>query len=307
MSENKSNKKVLLKEFIMLGMVHEAPIGEFEFVGNRDKNTNFNRVDKEILTNPRSVEKIKKKWNNTTETYNMWFLNDPKYIGREFKEKGKISRDQFRKMTNSNIPDSELDDGINIVFNGNSAAQKVQMSPWILAHRFGHALQRDNVYLKAVEYFQKELAEILNQWARYETTTSFYLNKIETTPNRPFNKDNVLNDQRPNKDNKALVRNFLQQIGTFKSARDENLPRLNEFLHECFAQCILTGEVKFNELPDTFKTGTSGWGKSLRPVYQKLGILDLEELNDTLQGLARTLTIEFNGVLGNCIGNVYLI
>lgn len=310
MSTAKPTKKILLKEFMMLRMVHEAPIGEFSFVGNKDKNGNFGEVDRTILNHPKAIEKIKKKWGNTSETFNMWFLNDPKYRSREFKEVGEISRDKFREMTGSNIPDDQLDDGINIVYNGNTAAQKEQISGWILAHRFGHALQRDKRYLKSTEFFRQELAMILNQWARYQAVGNYYQDYYQSRGGKQevFNKQTLINGGSGlNKDNKALVRNFLQQIGTFKSARDENIPRLNEFLHECFAQYLITNEVKFNELPDTFKIGTNGWGKSLRPIFKKLDILEIQELNEQLQMLARTLTIEFGGIVGSAVGNVYLI
>ena len=46
--------------------------------------------------------------------------------------------------------------------------------------------------------------------------------------------------------NDAEATALLNKIGTFKSARDGNITRPYEFIHEIFAQQVINGEVKFN-------------------------------------------------------------
>jgi hypothetical protein len=51
----------------------ESPISGFDTIGNFDKGTSFRSpVDRKILTNPKSVQKIITKWEKTPVDFNMF-------------------------------------------------------------------------------------------------------------------------------------------------------------------------------------------------------------------------------------------
>jgi hypothetical protein len=70
--------------------------------------------------------------------------------------------------------------------------------------------------------------------------------------------------------NDYIFRDFIENIGTFRSARLKKLPRTFEFFYECFAQWLLSnGNLKFNDFPKVLKSSNrKAWGKDTGRSYE---------------------------------------
>lgn len=87
---------LLFKEWFF----NEMPITKFDLVGDWDKNApqrGYNRQDIGILTNPKAVEKIHKKWSNTDYDFDFYFVRaknawKQREIGQVTKE---FAKEQF--------------------------------------------------------------------------------------------------------------------------------------------------------------------------------------------------------------------
>ena len=137
--------KLTFKQYIL----QEAPIGDYKPIGNFDKSHSFrDKRDRTLITNPRSVECLKDKFNNTTHDFNMFFVNLPG-AGRHAEVgilKGGIGEVERRlgKQVADEVSRSNLEDAINVIFTNNNGAEKMVMTPWIIAHRIAHAFARVN-------------------------------------------------------------------------------------------------------------------------------------------------------------------
>lgn len=210
------------------------PVNRFEHRGKWDKGSSFrHKQDRDLLTNPRAIQKIKDYFSKTEFDFDFWFVNSAK--ANKHTEVGQV--DPNFPIMELGIEDfTHSPDAITIVFTNNKGDMRKPMTAWIIAHRMGHAARR----IQAYEYFQQETLSGLRQLAK-----EFYNLTIETNygyVSKPL-------------EEKKLSRLFYA-IGTMKSARDRNLPRPYEIFHELFAQYLIQGSVKLNPPPDAINLGT---------------------------------------------------
>ena len=72
----KKQLKKLIREEIELSSLEEAPIGDFDTIGDFSKKFSIsNPIDRKLLTSPKAQMKIKRMWENTPITFNMMFVN----------------------------------------------------------------------------------------------------------------------------------------------------------------------------------------------------------------------------------------
>jgi hypothetical protein len=61
--------------YIDLKPLSEAPIEDFNTIGDFDKSSSFRKpIDRKLVTLPKSVAKIKAKWSKTQFPFNMYFV-----------------------------------------------------------------------------------------------------------------------------------------------------------------------------------------------------------------------------------------
>lgn len=237
------------------------------------------RRDRHMITSDMAVKRLENKFQNTPEEFYFYMVNTKE--ARDFTEVGKVDRNWLSKnmpAVEPHIKDHE--DGITVIFTNNRGDQKVVMTPWIMAHRIAHSFGRwgsiGRRHLSQYTEAEKEIARVVDDIL---TENYRYIPQQYSDP---------------------IKKRFFEAIGTFKSARDNKLRADFEFLHEVFAQHIMTGGIKFNSVPDTLATG----GKNAKRVYFRG---DREEANDMIDTLGRTLEYYVEAMLSEAVNGIYVM
>lgn len=223
-------------------IMNEAPIDNYELVGNwgddERSNSFADKMDRKAVQSPKLQAKVYEKFGNTEHRLNFFFVNLPGM--RKWSEHGIMSKEDVAEnfpLVAERVQENNIntEDTINIIFVSNTGFQKVKMTPWIMAHRIGHAIQA--AQRKGFR------GDTMYSWKEYEK--DFY-DQIRMTLTDYYNWDITYADFTTSKE---LAR-FYEAIGTMKSATNNNLGgRPYEFVYEIFAQYITTGSLKFRDLP----------------------------------------------------------
>jgi hypothetical protein len=156
---------------------------------------------------------------------------------------------------------------------------------WIIAHRISHAIS-------FMDYSHRYIGSIFNKVIEDAKSILINLYKIN------------LNRQNENKYLKALF----HQIGTMKSAKNENLSRYGEFVHEITAQWILTNEIKFNSLPKSLKLYNKHiFGRADYSFYPVRNELNYQYWNDLLQKNANTYSYDLENIFGQLYDKILIV
>lgn len=224
----------------------------------------------------------------------MYLVNDPRVNKSEFREVGLVDMSFVRdkmKLTPEEIPDPS-GDTIVIIYTGNFGDERYMASGWILAHRLGHALARGRgtpaqKWMEFTNNLRKRIADMLKEVYGIDVHSKTY-------------------DWANTAQKDKMLKYVAQQLGTMKSARDENLRNWYEFAYELLAQYLITGKIKFNPLPKSLVTGIAGWGrKETRWARGEEARVAINE-ND-LQELAEEIQYDLEGILGASVGRVFVM
>ena len=279
--------------------VDEMALTDFKKFGKWDDPKNNHGYDKQsvgILNSDSGVKKIEGKFNNINIVdLNLYFVKNPNVW--KTSEVGQVTPEQLKNITGLEIgKDIPLDeDGITVVFTNNTAAEKVPLTPWTIAHRIGHAFaatgRRDNEYQRNIREIDKAVEEAIEMSYQY---------KIPSANNDYYGNTSVLTRNLP------VVRNFLEGIGKFRSARTKQLPRTTEFIHECFAQYLFgNGEISFNEYPEIIKTSNKkAWGSD---IGQSIRLKDETAANETSMNLQYALQNHFDYLINTNFGTISIM
>jgi len=235
--------------------LEEAPISDITHYGDWDKNSSFKDQDRKLLTNPKAVAKMKAMWKYPEEVnYNILLVNNAE--ANRFAEigivgdvggKGDAWLQKYMPKTAEELISNLKSDEVNIIFTNNKGAERVPMTGWIMAHRFGHVLNRTTMGDAESFYFQEAV-----------TTLARYLASLAECYNIPLNGIGY-----GRRDHNALfstnIRKLVCAIGKSKAARDGNLRTTYEFVYELFAQYIINGRITFNPVPEKAKVGRTNY------------------------------------------------
>lgn len=269
--------------------MNESPIGDFETIGDFDRNSSFrDKRDRFLVTNPRSVEYAKKKFENTYYDFDLYFVNTPK--GNRFTEIGKVDitwvkdnlGDDVFNAVNKNIDN----DAIKVVFTNNKGSARVPMTAWIIAHRISHVLLRDsgfNVHRIAADHLISHTSDILLYAYGFDSKIKTYSQL--STANRKV---------------QLIYKNFWQNVCTFKSARENNLRDWFEAFNELFAQYIITGKNQFNKIPPTIKVGNA-------VDLSSKNAEDLDYAGELLESLSRDLSFYFDDSMSSSVNYIFVM
>lgn len=295
------------RELEELERLTEAPITDVNHIGawgDKDRNSSFrNPIDRRLVSHPAHVQNMKNAWSKTEDDFNIMFANSPE-AGR-FQEIGLVDYDWME----TNMPETTMDrnfridhNKINVLFTNNSGAERVPMTPWVLAHRLSHAISRGvwftdrrkstmrmpgDDWLEAMTHLE-EIANIILQDG-YKAPT------FQDRRSAGYQ----MYDNRRQKEN--IRRRFFQEIGKFKSAKESNLRNHYEFYHELFAQFIITGKVDFRPIPRRFNYERHRGFSFQGPDG------DMEYYNDMLNDVGETLSQRFRDALARAVGEIFVM
>jgi hypothetical protein len=274
--------------------VDEMALKQFTPMGDFNKPGPFKGVDKRLVPHPTNQLKTAKFFEKTPYDFRLFFSNIPG-TGK-YSETGPVTPQQLEQMFGEQaqpiIEGSE--DAITVVFVGNSGDSKVMMTPWIMAHRFGHAIQsgvRRN-----------------RGWSTWNEAEKHFFNSVNTTLEEYYGKQaqRGFGTSAPMKTDLTPEYNALfNAIGTQRSSRSGEIKRPYEFLYEIFAQYLGTGQVTFNPLPGNLGYGRKNWGNPSK--YMNLKPEMRNDAADAAQTLANDMQYMFDDVLSSSVGQIFVM
>jgi hypothetical protein len=274
-------------------IITEAPLSDYQPFGDFSRPGPFRGIDKRLVPHPTTKLKAAKFFGHTPYNFRLFFSNIPG-TGK-YSEYGPMDtamiQEIFKKYAEQILKDSE--DAITVVFVGNKGDSKVMMTPWIMAHRIGHAIQSQPMtkytipWKEAEQHFFYGINRLLEEF--YGKSSEF---RFGVTPN------SMRYDLRP--EYNALF----NAIGTQRSSRKGQIRRPYEFLYELFAQYLGTGKITLNPLPQKLDYGRKNWGHSSKSLRLRN---DDDEARYTTETLARDMEIMFDDVLSTLVGKVLVM
>jgi len=280
------------QEFIIESTVDEAPLADYQPLGNFNKQGPFRATDKKLVTHPVNQLKAAKFFEKTPYDFRLFFSNIPGT--GNYSEYGKATPEDVQRMFGQYAEQilQGSEDAITVVFVGNSGADKVMLTPWMMAHRIGHAVQanvrktgRGSTWQSAEEHLFGTINRIL---------ADFYGKKAI--------------NQFGNKVNNALTAEYnalFNAIGTQRSSRTGQINRPYEFLYELFAQYLGTGHVTLKPLPKSQDYGRKAWGHSTQGMRLQPGAD--EDATYATDVLGRDMELMFDDVLSSLVGDVLVM
>lgn len=270
------------------GKVLRAALKDFEPIGDFSKSSSFrNARDRKMITSPKFKEIVARKFSKTGYDINMYFVNSAK--ANRHTEVGAVDLDWVRENLGDEVadkvePNYQEPSNVNIIFTNNKGAAGVAMTPWIMAHRMGHAFARFKSGGGGMRGMERQFRNY--QEAVEAINNHFQLIMQDVYGIKSFNAKGDFGPRE--RRDQLLMKHLSHAIGTFKSARNRNLRDYFEVYNELFAQYLITGKVTFNELPKNFKAGRHSIGIRDEEAY--------DELKD-LGSLERTLEYYFDEIL----------
>ena len=272
--------------------ISEAPLADYQPIGDFNKPGPFRATDKKLVTHPVNQLKAAKFFEKTPYDFRLFFSNVPG-TGK-YSEYGKMDPHQLRDVFGDNT-DTILnghEDAITIVFVGNSGADKVMLTPWMMAHRIGHAVQANvrrggngGTWRAAEDHFFGTVNSIIADYYGKQSVNQFG-NKVNNNLTKEYN---------------ALF----NAIGTQRSSRTGQITRPYEFLYELFAQYLGTGAVTLKPLPKQQDYGRKAWGRSTQSLRLKP---DAEEDSTyATEVLGRDMELMFDDVLSSLVGDILVM
>lgn len=263
----------------------EMPITKFELKGqwgpDAKRKYGYSRQDTGILENPKAVKKIHEKWSNSKNDFEFYFLRS--FKASKHVEVGEVKPEWVKENLELDInPNPQA---ITIIFTQNTGTEKIPMKAWMVAHRLGHSIRK----VKEFEiYFAKELEKDFREILR---------NVYQRNSSQEYRADE--------KD----LRSLAFALGTMNSARERKLVNFYEFPYEVMAQYIITGKVKFNDLPkNLILQKRMAWG---RPndisIRSKISEEELIEWNEMLDGHAQKYEYHLDTIFDGLVGRIFVM
>lgn len=274
--------------------VAEAPLADYQPIGDFDKPGPFRGPDKKLIPHPVNQLKAQRFFEKTPYDFRLFFSNIPG-TGK-YSEYGVMDPDTVKIIfgdAGEQIVTGH-ENAITVVYVGNSGDSKVMLTPWMMAHRLGHAIQagargqmrnQQHPWKAGEEHFFGQVNSMLDEYYGKSGQQGGNL-KAELTPeyNALFN-----------------------AIGTQKSSRSNQIRRPYEFLYEIFAQYLGTGTVTFNALPANLGYGRQAWGNPSRYINIKPEYRDEAARKQAAEVLSYDMELMFNDALSNTEGKILVM
>jgi len=270
--------------------ITEAPLTDYVPLGDFNKPGPFrSKVDKKLVTHPTAQLKTAKFFEQTPYDFRLFFSNIPGTA--KSTELGAVDEATVRSIFGA-AADQILEgheDAITVVFLGNYGDQRVMMTPWIMAHRIGHAIQATG------------RRKGMDQWRTVEQHFFKAINqKLAEVYGKPIARDmhSYYLDYRRSSEYNALF----NAIGTQRSSREGQINRPYEFMYEMFAQYIQTGTVTLNPFPAQL-----GYGRYVFGNQSQMKARGDDDLKQAAETLGYDMQLLFGDVLSMCNGQIFLM
>lgn len=274
-----------------LEILAEAPLADYQPLGDFNKPGPFRGADKRLVPHPTNQLKTAKFFEQTPYDFRLFFSN---ISGTgKYSEYGAMDPDVVKIVFGDSDAGEQIVQGhenaITIVFVGNKGDSKVMLTPWMMAHRIGHAIQAtgrmrqsEGPWKAAEDHFFRAINSLLDEfYGRRGNPGGQLKNELRNEYNALFN-----------------------AIGTQRSSRTGQITRPYEFLYELFAQYLGTGRITLNPLPKQQAYGRKAWGRSTQSLRLRG---DEEETKYTTEVLARDMEIMFDDVLSSMVGKILVM
>ncbi len=272
--------------------LNEAPLADYEPMGDFNKPGPFRGADKKLIPHPTNKLKTARFFEQTPYDFRLFFSNIPG-TGR-YSEYGPMEPRVVQEIFGTNAEQilANTQDTITVVFVGNKGDSKVMLTPWMMAHRIGHAVQAgtrlaggQGAWREAENHFFRGINQLLKDF--YGQSSH---NRYDSEANWTLNKEYAA---------------LFNAIGTQRSSRTGQIKRPYEFLYELFAQYLGTGKIELNPLPQKQDYGRKVFGRSSQSLRMTPGSED--ESRYTTEVLARDMEIMFSDVLSELVGKVLVM
>lgn len=273
--------------------IDEMALSTYQPMGDFNKPGPFQGADKRLVPHPTNKLKTEKFFEKTPYDFRLFFSNLTG-TGR-YSEFGPMSTEQIRQIFKDQADQiiDGSDDAITVVFVGNKGDRKVMLTPWLMAHRFGHAIQagvRKNSGWSAWSEAEKHFFSVVNNML------AEYYSRISAGFNKNFSQKLV-----------PEYNALFNAIGTQRSSRTGQIRRPYEFLYEIFAQYLGTGQVKFNPLPSNLGYGRKVFGNPTNYLNIKPEYRDESIRQDAADALANDMQYMFDDVLNSSVGKIFVM
>jgi hypothetical protein len=292
----------------LASIILESPIGKFELSGKwsaDDKLHGYDKASTKLLTNQRYVEKVKTAWNKTEFLFDLYFVRKPNL--RQHSEIGRVDLEFVRTQLGLDIEPNP--DAITVIYINNAGDEKIPLTSWILAHRVGHAMARDST--KSIPYNGADPST--NRYLYGELRREVYkaidevakdIYGTDIRENRSYYSDN--NSQRQNARKASIKMKVSEALGTFKSARENNLRQDFEMINELIAQYIIKGKITLNKtLPNVIPL-KKFYKNTIDSVHKQQDITPEDE-KDIVESKEDIINYAISSLFSGCMNSIFVM
>jgi len=282
-------------EFLRESEVDEMALSKYQTFGDFTKPGPFRGVDKRLIPHPKSELKTQKFFERTPYDFRLFFTNVSGF--GKYSEHGPMHPGEIRNTFNKEQADQILDgheNAITVVYVGNRGDAKVMLTPWLMAHRFGHAIQAG-----------VRRSQGWSEWAEAEKhffgTVNNLLDKYYSKLGKPYNMPAI---------KWTLTQEYnalFNAIGTQRSSRSGQIRRPYEFMYELFAQYLGTGKITLNPFPTNLGYGRKVFGNPTKYMSIKPEYRDEADRKNASDVLANDMEMMFNDVLASSVGKIFVM
>ena len=274
--------------------VAEAPLADYQPIGDFDKPGPFRGADKKLIPHPVNQLKAQRFFEKTPYNFRLFFSNIPG-TGK-YSEYGIMDPDTV-KIIFGDAGEQIVaghENAITVVYVGNSGDSKVMLTPWMMAHRLGHAIQVG------------ARGQMRNQQQPWKAGEDHFFGQVNSMLEEYYGKSG-----QPGGNLKAELtpeyNALFNAMGTQRSSRSGEIRRPYEFLYEIFAQYLGTGTVTFNALPANLGYGRRAWGNPSRYLNIKPEYRDETVRKQAAEVLSYDMELMFNDALSNVEGKILVM
>jgi hypothetical protein len=274
-------------------VLDEMPIQHFQTIGDFSKGSSFHKPeDMKLVNNPKAIAKVHKRFAACDLDFNFYFVNTKEV--RQHVEVGMVNEPWLEKnmpQAWSEIQPSISDNAINIIFTNNRGDERYPMTAWIIAHRLGHALRRD-----------QSSGSFRVHWSFDDLEKVFRKHTREILAHYNIQPQTGYGSYRGGSEYNKFARNLFHAIGTMKSARDGNLRNADEFIYEMIAQYIFSGRVTMNNVRGIYSHSTWGHKQHRHPRSDSH-----DDLDYAVQRFAEEMNAYIEQLLHSCVGGIFVM
>jgi hypothetical protein len=274
---------------------NEAPLTDYQTMGNFDKPGPFRGADKKLVPHPVNRLKAVKFFANTPYDIRLFFSNISG-TGR-YSEYGPMKPNMVAIVFGDEGEQivAGHENAITVVYVGNKGDAKKMLTPWMMAHRLGHAVQAGH---RTGGKIDKEGA-----WPAAE---KHFFERVNSMLKEYYNKSSELGGTLK-REMSPEYNALFNAIGTQNSSRSGQIRRPYEFLYEVFAQYLGTGQVTFKPLPTNLGYGRQVWGTPSNYLNLKPDHSDDASRKQATEILAYDMEVMFNDVMSSLEGKILVI